>query len=375
MKLSNEQEVVARISRADINMPKYDGQAIPFVKNDHSFEVAALHLAKSGWFRASRLLYDRIPVCREGPKLDVPKDIVGRGMHLFEKAYGERNIFYWQTPEEKVSHARDPSILIWLDLSQQLDITADAARVRAALFNFDIPHEFAVQWLRTRLFKHIPDSFDVPVAPTREFCIAMFNSRIEATIGNLGDMIGWPSDKSVVGPIAAAAKQSLLRFIPHILPKPTESLPEGPLYRFTLEHGDFGIHNVTIAEWSDHSPTITSLFDWATGAIWPAILTDPEMAVLVDLKLDGNAKPSFSRTPGDATKQDLEDYQTWTEHYFKCLYEEAPDYERVVHAARDARYLWFNLKAWRGESSEGFFKDLGDWAEKRMGEFGVECIA
>lgn len=31
-------------------------------------------------------------------------------------------------------------------------------------------------------------------------------------------MIGWESDNNTVGPIAVAAKQSLLRLIPHIMP-------------------------------------------------------------------------------------------------------------------------------------------------------------
>ena len=43
-------------------------------------------------------------------------------------------------------------------------------------------------------------------------------SKIEATIGNIGDMIGWKDDNNTVGPIAAVAKQSLLRLILHIMP-------------------------------------------------------------------------------------------------------------------------------------------------------------
>lgn len=33
-----------------------------------------------------------------------------------------------------------------------------------------------------------------------------------------GDVIGWKDDNNTVGPIAVAAKQSLLRLIPHIIP-------------------------------------------------------------------------------------------------------------------------------------------------------------
>jgi hypothetical protein len=56
------------------------------------------------------------------------------------------------------------------------------------------------------------------IAPTREFCVALFMSKIEATIRNIGDMIGWESDNVTIGPIAAAAKQSLLHLILHIMP-------------------------------------------------------------------------------------------------------------------------------------------------------------
>lgn len=47
----------------------------------------------------------------------------------------------------------------------------------------------------------------MPVAPNREFWMHVLEEKIKATIGNEGDMIGWPSDKESVGPIAFAAKQ------------------------------------------------------------------------------------------------------------------------------------------------------------------------
>ena len=88
-------------------------------------------------------------------------------------------------------------------------------------------------------------SFPVPVAPTREFCVALFIPEIEATIGNIGDLISWEDDNASVGPIAAAAKQSLIRLIPHIIPLHDDG--KG-FYRLVLEHGDFGVHNMSITE-------------------------------------------------------------------------------------------------------------------------------
>lgn len=57
-------------------------------------------------------------------------------------------------------------------------------------------------------------------------------------------MIGWESNNVTFGPIAFAAKQSLLRIIPHILPEDNDKTS---LYRLVLEHGDFGIHNMSIS--------------------------------------------------------------------------------------------------------------------------------
>lgn len=93
-------------------------------------------------------------------------------------------------------------------------------------------------------------------------------------------MIGWEDDNNTVGPTAAAAKQSLLRLIPYIMPTDND---EGSLYRLVLEHGDFGIHNMLIKMDDNGLPIVTSLYDWETGSIVPAILSIPLMAVAVDL--------------------------------------------------------------------------------------------
>ena len=144
--------------------------------------------------------------------------------------------------------------------------------------------------------------------------MALFISKIEATIRNIGDMIGWESDNVYVGPIAAAAKQSLLRLIPHIMPADNG---QSSLYRLVLEHGDFGIHNMSVTTDAHGQPLVTSLYDWETGCIVPAILSDPLMAVSVDLVPDENAAPSFIRVPDNATPDDRMRYMTWAKQYFR----------------------------------------------------------
>lgn len=130
-------------------------------------------------------------------------------------------------------------------------------------------------------------------------------------------MIGWEDDDNIVGPIAAAAKQSLLRLIPHTMPAGSDS-EQSSFYRLVLEHGDFGIHNMSITMDADGQPLVTSLYDWETACIVPAILSDPLMAVTVDLVTDENATPSITRVDKDVSPADHAQYMTWTQEYFKA---------------------------------------------------------
>lgn len=147
-------------------------------------------------------------------------------------------------------------------------------------------------------------------------------------------MIGWEDDNNTVGPIAAATKQSLLRLIPHIMPADSD---QTSLYCLILEHGDFGVHNMSITMDADSQPLVTSLYDWETGCIVPAILSDPVMALAVDLTTDENAAPSVTRVLKDATPDGHEQYMTWARLYFKvgpsfkrrlsqCMYREVTSF-------------------------------------------------
>ncbi|MCJ1343386.1 hypothetical protein MMC31_001579 [Peltigera leucophlebia] len=346
LKLSNQPDVVARLARADVNMPNYSGFPFHGQVSTAKFEVAVYELLRSEPnIMASNLLNHRILVQQVGPRLDVPQDITGRCLLLFERADGEKIEWWDLSPKERAC------------------LLAQAARIRASLFNFNLPPAFAAFWLRERLFEQRPKSLPIPVAPTREFCVALFTSKIKATIGNIGDMIGWKSDNNTVGPVAAAAKQSLLRLIPHILPPESD---QTFLYRPVLDHLDFGIHNMSTTMDANGQPLLTSVYDWETACIVPAILSDPLMSVGVDLVTDPNAAPSLSLVPDYATPDRRAEYMTWARQYFKALYIKAPNYERAIKAGKDARHLWFALRAWRGQGPEKFFGDLGGWAERRM---------
>jgi hypothetical protein len=183
----------------------------------------------------------------------------------------------------------------------------------ASLFQYDLPLSFATKWLHDRLFEQKPDSFPMPVSPTRDFTLMLFTTKINATIRNIGDMIGWESDNNTVGPIAFAAKRSLLQFIPHMLPEDSDDL----FYRLVLEHGDFGIHNMSITANSTDRPLITSLYDWEMGSIVPALLADPSMAVEADLVLDNDGMPSTRRLHEELPPSAQEQLLACSKTYFE----------------------------------------------------------
>lgn len=126
-------------------------------------------------------------------------------------------------------------------------------------------------------------------------------------------MIGWEDDNVIVGPVAAAAKQSLLQLIPCIIPLHDDG--KG-LYRLVLEHGDFGIHNMSITKDANGLPLVTSVYDWETACIVPAMLSDPLMSLTVDLVTNEDAAPSLTRVYDHATPTDLEEFKIWAEQYF-----------------------------------------------------------
>lgn len=103
IKLSNRPDIVARLARSDINMPNYDGPPIQVQVPEVKFEIAVYELLRSEPnILASRLLYYRIPAQHVSPRLDIPQDIAGRRLFLFEKAEGENNVWQDLSSEQKV---------------------------------------------------------------------------------------------------------------------------------------------------------------------------------------------------------------------------------------------------------------------------------
>lgn len=125
---------------------------------------------------------------------------------------------------------------------------------------------------------------------------------------------------------------------------------------------------MSIAIDADGQSRVTSLFDWETGCIVPTLLADPVMVVVINLSTDNDANPSISRLPDEATATDHAEYMRWAERYCEELFKQAPHFKRAIRAVKDARRLSFALRDWRGQDPEGYFGNLGGWAERREEE-------
>jgi len=227
-----------------------------------------------------------------------------------------------------------------------------------------LPPNFVSSWMTRR--PPCASSLSVDIAPTRDFAIAFLTAKLDEAVPDSGT-IDWDENRTVVGPAAMRAKQLLLQLIPLVMPSEGDQLD---LYRLVLEHGDFGLHNMTIT----NAPSVTSLYDWESGHIVPAILSDPQMSIYVDLGIDGDGRPAISRLWEGITDEERAEYVCYAEHYYRILAEQEPRYLHAIKAGRDARYIWSALKAWREEDHEKHFEELIPWAEERLAQVAIQGL-
>lgn len=96
-------EMVVRMARGDVNMPDSDGFAMERQIPEVLFEAATYDLLRNeAEVRASRLLYYRAPVLKPGPKVQIPSDLSGRRIFVFERSNGTNNIWKGLDAESKV---------------------------------------------------------------------------------------------------------------------------------------------------------------------------------------------------------------------------------------------------------------------------------
>lgn len=91
--------------------------------------------------------------------------------------------------------------------------------------NKPLPATFVATWLFWASYQPVewmPKIFPLPPAGTRLFCVAILKAELEGLIDNQGNRMWEEEDQLTIGLLAAAAKQSLLRLIPLILPQGDE---------------------------------------------------------------------------------------------------------------------------------------------------------
>ncbi|KAJ7186727.1 hypothetical protein C8R46DRAFT_278713 [Mycena filopes] len=352
LRLANDSDVLVRLARRDVNWPRFtaEGNADEILElverqvQEVQFESEVYGLLRSQpQIMASNLLYYRPPTYRPDTDGLPPEGILGRAFFVFQKTEGVNNVW----PD---------------DLGKRLRLLEQCARIRAALFAFVLPPDFIAAWFARR----IPCAQSIPtnmIAPTRAFGIRLLAAKIHETIPDEGGLIGWAEDHTPVGPTALRAKKLLLRLLPLIMP--AENQCDKFFYRLVLDHGDFGIHNMNITNLA----TVTSLYDWESAEIVPALFSEPQMSVYVDLELNADGVPAICRTWEGITEGETAECLRYAEHYFQTLGKEAPRYMQAIKAGKDARRIWYALRSWRGDSdAEEYFGALASWAEERMSE-------
>ena len=106
MKLSDQRHVLARLGRADVNMPHYDGFSLRWLHQQIDFEVATNSLLQNTpGVPTDRLLYHRHPLLHAGIKRGMPKDISGRRLMIFEMAQGQCRLWSDLDQQQRVSTA------------------------------------------------------------------------------------------------------------------------------------------------------------------------------------------------------------------------------------------------------------------------------
>ena len=91
MRLSNGRKVLARLARGDVNMPEFDGFSIDSQVPELEFEAAVYELLRAEPdIMVSRLLHYRVPYEYPFPHTEIPEDLKGRRLLVFEEADGEK---------------------------------------------------------------------------------------------------------------------------------------------------------------------------------------------------------------------------------------------------------------------------------------------
>ncbi|EQK99155.1 3-hydroxybutyryl-CoA dehydratase [Ophiocordyceps sinensis CO18] len=274
----------------------------------------------------------------------VCRTIIGRGLFLFEKASGQGYDYVrWRA----------------LSPAQKNFLLAQSAQAPARLFEYWLPAEYAWTWLPVRLAELQQRQASRDVAPTRDFCEYMMHARIDFALARFA-----PRALDLFSRVATV-RGILHWLVPRVLPHAGNGLSEAALYRLVLDHGDFGMHNMTIATDKRGWPWITSVYDWEGASIVPAVLSEPKMVVTADLVLDDEGEPTVSRWGDGDSLPRMDEYLGWSREYYRELFRQSPEYQRVIEASKDARIIWFAMRGLETAEPGALFSRLYEWAKQQ----------
>ncbi|KAM4057244.1 3-hydroxybutyryl-CoA dehydratase [Hirsutella rhossiliensis] len=375
VQLDSRPDVVARLSRHDVNSPGFHGSDLEAKQRQLSrFEIATYDalqpLARAsqphGRVFGGRPLHHRDPVAwRAGagvapPSPPFPHDASASMPPLCRTVLGRRLFLFEKSPGEGYDYVR------WRALSpaKKSFLLAQSARVAATLFQYRLPAEYASTWLPVRITEHQQNYVSQrEVTPTRDFCASLLHTRIEAALSRLA--LRLPH----LAPRALLVRQDLDWLVPRVLPQAGNGLSETALYRFVLDHGDFGIHNMTIATDDHGRPYITSVYDWEAASIVPALLSEPKMVVTADLVVNDEGEPAISRWGDGDSISHMGEYLEWSNEYYKELFRQSPEYRGVIMASGDARRIWFAMREFEVEDHRQRLVWLSGWARRKVAEY------
>lgn len=275
-------------------MPGYGGCSRASRRRDLEFEAATYRLLGTvAGIPSSRLLYYRHCEQSDGPSSEVPKDIKGRALVVFELTEGRKSLWAELDEDQKVivQDRTSPSRLRFLThLLLELSLLSQAAAIRAAMLNLELPADLAssrMPWRTSQPEALTPEQLATPISASRELCVSMFTAQVEAVVrAGEGGVVGREEGHraAAAGPKALAAKHAILRLIPHMLPEDEG----GDLYRLVLQHDDYGIHNMSILPLAADGlgrggkgarVSITSVFDWEAARVVPVLLSEVDLLV------------------------------------------------------------------------------------------------
>ncbi|PHH80748.1 hypothetical protein CDD82_1539 [Ophiocordyceps australis] len=406
----NGTEVIARVSRGDCNDPKFfNSVREKLLKWNMAFEYSTYNALSPLAREIGHLLFHRQGI-KHGPRdYTIHHGVTGRSLFVFQKVKGHKYDYpHWRA----------------LNYEKKRLLLNSFACLAGRIFHITLSLPYVSRWLLDRIFGQDHKLDLGKVEPTRDFCIRLFNARIHWILGQVkrerpdletvcqsteccllqlvprilpleeveikecnksdkdkeeeGDehdksRKGDEEEKDLKGEETGTGMREQnggddceiceQRHKGYKVRGPLgkKSYKGDAFYRFVLDHGDYGIHNATIFQDQNKTPHVTSIFDWETGKIVPALLSEQKMIVTVDLILDQDGEAGIARWGDGDSEARMDEYMDWSQYYFGVLFNEAPSYGSVVTEGKEARVLWAALSYPRDNIGR-WLRGLSQWA-------------